>query len=1386
MPTIPAGDLAKLRDKNQISSWYVSFASKPTLWSATINDASIARGEESISFNGGSGAAFAAINAPQEVWVGSAAGEDDYGRLRIRSISSGDGGVTGTVTVARNAIPFVDGLHLTFKHDYPIKPRYPFIDSSGTFYKDGDIAYSGQNESPHPVVIAGGHRAGFLDGGSWVINSLLPNSYAIDPGASISSYSASSYPSTGVSISINSGTGIGTITFTQSGEYWVKYSVTDSNGTTQDSWRFYHVHDRSKSGDFPFYQFEAASISGDWEGGGWSCGIKIHKNVDVDEIPEGALCIIWQEVEWGGTSDVVSAIPDNSKVILVGYTRKETITQDTAKGAHTVDFVVESVESVLRNHYMFSVSLASRPSPGAWYEYPSYLTVGRAVHHLWKWHSTVMETTDVFGLTYNTDGRAYAELQDGTLYTMADDLARQAGNRIHVTCEKDGALRLTPDVQLLPDSERSPLDVVMDITNDDKSGPVTLVHEVDKKTAFVKTSGFHFFATFDDNGCPSPPCCPETPCCPDPPCPVVEPLCASAPGILPDDEGAGVVEFNKQVFRSQTHCNEIAGRLFAQLNNPYPEFRVTLPGNYLGYADPSYAEFWRTSLQTSDTGRDIVWSGKNLILRRVTATYSDGYVSTDLIFEPEADGFDGVAGYCLDDWPQLPGEGEDPPDPPDPPPITGGGGTVAVYTAGSVEYTPKTTNLWFQKTADATEDLLLDPYWKDKATDPTDATQSILIRCGVGSIERSTDGGDTWTDVTPGDPPNDASDSPAPTAATVTYRQGDASLANSGEFIFIVRWQNSSGLWRSWLLFTDDDCSTWSWQSIGTSGSSGYTEYPYQVWEPANGSVNIRSSAFDSSCFIIARDDNTSVASSNLSLFAIVPDISNKTITVNDTLDYGSNKLLRDLAVLSDTKMLLTFRSGPGTANLRLIEYSSCGSLNQVDSVPAPGLSVSDGGYVCRINNTTGLYAYPELATIGGDTPGLRSARVDISGSTMSITSYHRFQTDSSSTITDLKPIGTNGLVMYKHGTTGRPMVQVLDTSPSSGTAIEIDTNTMNITGGDPQLAVLDSSTAIAVWASGGSIKACIVNVSGLTATSTTPITLTSMGSEPAVYKYSSSSAVVVGNSNIATLEVSGSSLTQTDTESYTSTSGNISLIVLDQVPVLMYEEAPVPENRLTFFEFVDAVGGVDGYVYRGLGVSTTKIDGDSAWATYWSDDELLTRKYSLPGLSESDELRLGAATETAVDTLQFIAYPYTSTIDEDTIYIFGRMDDPTNLGSPVHIIKSTDGGSTWSSVVASWGGDFCGAFVMESDGLINAIRCSTYISKFYRGSSFSLLSTINFASHVTPHSFAINPSDGEVYVAAAQSISEQVSLAQPPYTSWSDITYNHPTNGVNSVVIVS
>lgn len=311
--TLAAGDYANLRARYQRSNFYLSILKPLTLWVANVNMSGAARGRYDITFDTGNGLDFAAVAVGQTVWVGSSIGRKDYGILRIRSISSPDGGITGTVSVAWHGYVIGDDAFLTFVHDYPFTAKYPWLGQDeilGTtevFYKDVFDTYSQNTESDEiePIVnVDWSARAGFIENGELVFWLDASNSYAMSVGASIDTYACSVYPTSGVTITFdtNGGTGYIVITDTSQDYYWAKVTATDTNGNSRSAYYCLFAYDEA-SGNMPITNFQVDQYSDDWESGDINARVTLNRQLTdifigdrqaVDMI-ETATAILWRE-----------------------------------------------------------------------------------------------------------------------------------------------------------------------------------------------------------------------------------------------------------------------------------------------------------------------------------------------------------------------------------------------------------------------------------------------------------------------------------------------------------------------------------------------------------------------------------------------------------------------------------------------------------------------------------------------------------------------------------------------------------------------------------------------------------------------------------------------------------------------------------------------------------------------------------------------------------------------------------------------------------------------------------------------------------------------------------------------------------------------------------
>ena len=133
MPVIPANQLTTLRDQHPHTArveWFLAIAPYgDACFTAQVNDGAIVRGAMTIAYDNDAGEGN--VSAGMTLWVGSAAGLYDVGRVRIKAINAAG----NVLTVAENSeIEWADDLHLTCPGAYGFRElwgKYPLMTEAG-------------------------------------------------------------------------------------------------------------------------------------------------------------------------------------------------------------------------------------------------------------------------------------------------------------------------------------------------------------------------------------------------------------------------------------------------------------------------------------------------------------------------------------------------------------------------------------------------------------------------------------------------------------------------------------------------------------------------------------------------------------------------------------------------------------------------------------------------------------------------------------------------------------------------------------------------------------------------------------------------------------------------------------------------------------------------------------------------------------------------------------------------------------------------------------------------------------------------------------------------------------------------------------------------------
>lgn len=1380
MPTLTATQLSDLRETQHRVDVFMSFHKPATLWTARVNNGSAAREDQTIPFDSGSGSAFSAVAKHQTVWVGTTPGAKDIGLARVKSISSGNGGVSGTLVVGANPLIWADNLYLTFKHDYRLWAVFPRIATDETFYKDwdvdGGITYSDQNTNLYPVAIAGPNRAGFLSGGSLVLNVPIGDSYTMAPGATITSRSVSVYPTAGSSVGAFAG-GVIPVTYTAAGQYWVKATVTDSNGKSQDTYRLHIVHeDDPSSSDYPFRDFSSLSISGDWQQQIWEAVFSADDESSLDDIPDEAIAIVWQRAHYGDNQRDVSLVEEGSDILVSGYLVKDSrINIDLQKGG-AVDFLIMTLSGIMQNHFMYSVSISSESTVDKWWKFRSdALSTGRALHHLYRWHSTVLHICDFLRLNEDLSTRKATDIERGGLLEMGQLYSNASRRRI--VADKTGRLHYAIDICLSEDADRAGYTEVAELTERDVVDPLVISRNPQRRVSFVFASGFSYSH------------------------PDATPIGSTAPSKWPSPFGAKEIHLERLILNDQSESNELAGQVFARENRVLVEVRADMAGNYIGVLDVAYPEWWTLNVAAADNVRELTLVDQKIVCRGLRADYNprEGTFATTAYFEPEVDGEPGVP-Y---EWP------DETPDPGGVDPIIPAYSLTAIMTS-----TDSGSTLYFLGDQDGawstrqTWDILhfgKDPFWLDKA--PTVFAKDAIIFVGrEGYIGRSTNSGISFTDITPSsNPPNSFGDSPAPTAGDLSYMCYKGSLVNSGEHCFLANWQNGDDKWRSWLLFTNDEGANWSWKALvsGGGGGGGWTETIADgeiydgsgigipaFWKHANSNSVLEFGG--ELLFALRRKPGPT-----MSLYRVDPSDGSLIGTQEFSGGATNDEMYQGQAVkLSDTRVALA-NDGidvEGTLYLQILDESFA-EIASADVIPV-GSGSGTVGDMDRLLAMGSIDSSSLWVMVTGSSGGTRiiSYTEDGMGGLMQVTNTEVDVSKADYASSCRVESGTYGehiWHVYFHTASG---IRVARIAPLLGGACQIGTRHLVTTDNGIWLAAtaVGEEKSVCLFRNNddsGYLSAICVELTSSTGKSQgtvqrlntdTPsaISATSDTDNEAFIAYRTDSSTAMQYATVTIGGLLGFTPSIGSTTSYSWTGGGWPLVIKYGGGTYFGGRKPDTGGLDPALDDDYVVTALAADQVKGIWMDISRGDGSKTFITAWNGTTITLFEIDLTTLTINNEYVLSAATEQQLGDLEYIAYPWCFGVDVDNVMVGGRMNNPAGLGNPVHLIASNDAGATFTLMSNDLGNDHFSAAVESAFGLFYIVRNRVdgqppQLYDAVPGAGAGIASTIPVEGIVNPGNITTD-FDYSIIVLAGDPSAKMVVISAPPFTDWLDVTLNH------------
>ena len=660
MSSLSAGQLVTLRSHPHRVKTFLAVCVPNQVLLARVNDAGIARGEQTITYDNASPpAGWVNVKIGTTLYVGTAQGKQDKGRVRIKAIDA------TTITVAENEhIDWADDdwLMVGDVHEpWGIFPRIVPGTDDITIYQDYDIAYVDQNKEYPPVAIMGPPAVGFLSGGSVSFYFDGSDSYGLN-GATISSYAwvfPSGTPATSAVATP------GNVSWSVAGSYWVSLTVTDSNGKTHTGYRWVRVfagYD-PEDGFWPYTQFDVNDLSGDYASGGWRATFTVR-----DQSGRLTETYFWDnaqvvlcgdgQAQDGNTLPLSQNYPYRQNLLFVGWLVGESIRRDPLTNDVTFEAagITDRMKLIEAFPDTFEIPLDAG-DPDNWYEAENLDLDLAIVAHL-KWRSTIFDITDVFlamtnGVPTGYGGTPWSgyhimrqDFMHGNLYDQCDELMKDAMGRM--LSDKQSTIWCRIDPQVYPTPYRTLLPSIWTLADQDWRD----FQEMERRT-LDEVSQIDLAGVYHDGGT-------------DPDV-NAHPILSLAPGTTPRYEGR-MERIEGQILEGQLNANVLAGDILGWRNNPYPRIEMLMSGCWtcLDFAPPEWITW---TLSQFSTKRQISWTNARFIPRavRIEIDHARGCPNVTLEIEKEADGEDGVTGEYP---PTEPTEPTGPaPTPPETPPI---------------------------------------------------------------------------------------------------------------------------------------------------------------------------------------------------------------------------------------------------------------------------------------------------------------------------------------------------------------------------------------------------------------------------------------------------------------------------------------------------------------------------------------------------------------------------------------------------------------------------------------------------------------------------------------------------------------------------------------------
>jgi hypothetical protein len=696
MSALNGEQLTKLRCTRHDSDMYLAVLVPEDVFKATVTN-NEARGATTIEYtfvSGDDDNTYPGMIA----WFGTSAGGKEIGVARIRSIDTG----ATQLVIEENDLDLAVGNTITVKRVFLPRSRLPNIDVSGAtpvFTKDSQ-SYNDEGLHIPPVVVMGPPACAWVNEDDGYATVKFVDQYSWSPcGATLST------KVWGWDGGAEQG-GTGTladpfvIAYTDPGVYWVALTITDSNSEVSTGWRPVFIFDAE---NLPYIDFTAGSRHSTLQGTRQS--FEVVGDADQTHFPDGAWVVRFNSDYYDSTLyEMDTRYPFRGNVKFVGFLDGDTLRTDTQ--TWSTSFEAVDITETLNRLPGFGDTVEWNASPNSWVQIAN-LDVIKAVHHVLRWSTTVLEIAD---WRYSIE-RSASEIKiqkqrwgAGSVLQQCEYVLSEHGIFASLCATVQGCLWIKQDPCLVdPTARGAYVTLCADLARSDYAN-LQVQRRESAALQHVRLSGLAFDGS------------------------AITPYASRAPGV--PDEATQPEDASGQVLVDQTDTNRLSGDLFAKLNNPIISAALELPGNWDVF-DPALQERITFPILATENNRGLVYSSSNYWIPREMTVDEDiagGFMrGVTLVLERETTGTPGVT-VVVPGQP-IPGATEQPSS------IGPYGQIVVTDLTHGVAYTNHieySSPVWKQHAAGAAIDWNVDR--------PTSA-QVVRVSSGVDSLFLTTDAG---------------------------------------------------------------------------------------------------------------------------------------------------------------------------------------------------------------------------------------------------------------------------------------------------------------------------------------------------------------------------------------------------------------------------------------------------------------------------------------------------------------------------------------------------------------------------------------------------------------------------------------------------------------------